>query len=831
MLLFDESTLKSAISVTLMLLLMGSATQSHAELPANTWSLLKADPFGARRGSAIRYAPNRKAFFLWGFMNDDPDLLQEQPLMRIPEYDVVAFDPDVGEWQSQLPFEWRELWSQRLPLSYVPRTYSGITTGSERTVLRSPTLEKEGAPRPDLNIVFDQATFHPPTGSLVYFTGGLTAAYDPERHRWSDLNPRQSPPPVVGGSLAYDPVNDEIVLFGGGHVAEQALDGHAVGFTGTWAYRHRENVWQPVRTSSQPPPRMNTRLVCDTRHQVLVLFGGDSQSHYLNDTWLYDLKRREWRPSRAEGAPAARAGHFTVYDPKTGWVFVGGGYNTKDLEDMWAYDVGSDRWLPVKGKVPTGFYLSADLATDKGLIVLVTNTQKPGDTTTCNILYPVRKTYGYRIVPAEIEQASGTLSKLQTIAKWQEAPIESDAVRRSRAQVQRQRLADLTVNQWVHLAEPGRAAPTRTWGSATFDTDRGWILYWGGGHCGYEGNDVDAYDVQDHTWKRLDAEPEYPERTWNHGVRLAGVTFKGGPWTDHGRRIYAYDPVSRRMIMVRTVRLTTGYEPGWLKAFPSTLTSDYQAKVDALVNPPSSYVKYVTWSFDPDRGSWELLGAAPAGLDTVFSTPKGVMAVNVDWPSRLNDAGYLLPWKPSDPAEDKALYLWRSDRKDWERLTEGPLSPQNLYEQTSLAYDPKRDLVYLHGAGERRDELWLADLQTRRWRKLEPQVAAPPNQPPQCGREAVLIPKEDVLLVYEMTNRHACGWTVWAYHIGANRWQELAPSAPSGSRLPERIGQNAAMVYDPTHDVVLLVVGERGDEGKASVFALRYQSSSHRRGQ
>ena len=32
--------------------------------------------------------------FLWGFMNDDPDLLQEQPLIRMPEYDMVLFDPD-----------------------------------------------------------------------------------------------------------------------------------------------------------------------------------------------------------------------------------------------------------------------------------------------------------------------------------------------------------------------------------------------------------------------------------------------------------------------------------------------------------------------------------------------------------------------------------------------------------------------------------------------------------------------------------------------------------------------------------------------------------------
>src|SRR5262249_49793799 len=156
------------------------------------------------------------AFFLWGYMNDDPELLQEQPLMRIPEYDVVAFDTAEGRWRSQIPLEWERLWTKQLPLAYIPRTYAGITSGSERTVMRGSTPDKEGLPRPDLNIVFDQVVWVPSVHSLVYFTGGLTASYNPTRRRWIDLAPRHSPPPVLGGSLAYDPLNDDIVLFGGG---------------------------------------------------------------------------------------------------------------------------------------------------------------------------------------------------------------------------------------------------------------------------------------------------------------------------------------------------------------------------------------------------------------------------------------------------------------------------------------------------------------------------------------------------------------------------------------------------------------------------------------
>ena len=159
---------------------------------------------------------------------------------------------------------------------------------------------------------------------------------------------------MLGGSLAYDPLHDEVVLFGGGHVAESTTDGRLAGYTGTWSFDLKSNDWRQLPSGVQPPPRMNTRMVTDTRNQVLVLFGGDGQSHYLADTWLFDLKSREWRLSKAPGGPEARAGHFTVYDPQTGWVIIGGGYNRRDLTDMWAYDACGDLWVRLTGPCPSG---------------------------------------------------------------------------------------------------------------------------------------------------------------------------------------------------------------------------------------------------------------------------------------------------------------------------------------------------------------------------------------------------------------------------------------------------------------------------------------------
>ncbi len=804
-------------------LLAAALPLAAADLPANRWVELARDTAGARPGSAIRYAAASRQFVLWGFMNDDPDLLQEQPLMRIPEYDVVAFDPDQGRWSSQLPPAWQKLWSRQLPLASIPRAYSGITTGSERTVMRVSTDDEQAAPRPDLNVVYDQVAYRPANDTLYYFTGGLTASYDVAHRRWSDLRPHRSPPPVLAGSLAYDPLHDEVLLFGGGHVAESAIDGDRAqagmpqskvrGYTGGWAYSIADNTWRPLETAAAPPPRMNTRVVTDTRNNVLVLFGGDSQKAFLADTWLFDLRTRTWKKSAAPGPPA-RAGHFTVYDPESGMVIVGGGYNRADLSDMWGYDATHDRWQRLAGEVPTGFYLSADIAPERRLIVLVTSTRKPDDRMTCNLLFPVRTTYGFRIDAATLAAGGGPPVANGPIPKRDPEEMNGAAPDPARRAAQAARLENLPENQWVLLDEPGRVAPARTWGGATFDTDRGRILYWGGGHCGYEGSDVDAYDVIEHTWLG-ETEPEYPERLWNHGVRPAGVTFDGAPWSEHGRSIYAYDPNLKKLVMADGIRLTTGYEPGWVHGYPEIST----AAPDALISEPSSYRKFATFLYDEDAKTWEIAGPAPAGLDTLVTTPLGVMGVPVSWSARLNDAGYNRLWRPTDPPVDNAVYLYRNRR--WEKLGPPQASPQNLYEMTSLAWDSKRQQLLLHGGGERRDELWAFDWKTKHWSNRNPKVAAPAGAPPPvCGRESVYLPQQDVLLTYAGPDN------TWAYTPSDNSWRKLSIPFEAGNDLPRHSSQNRAMVYDPRHNVVLLVLGGRGDMGKASVFALSYNNAT-----
>jgi hypothetical protein len=143
---------------------------------------------------------------------------------------------------------------------------------------------------------------------------------------------------------------------------------------------------------------------------------------------------------------------------------------------------------------------------------------------------------------------------------------------------------------------------------------------------------------------------------------------------------------------------------------------------------------------------------------------------------------------------------------------------------TSLAYDSKRDQVILHGGGTKRDELWIFNIKTGRWRNMQPKVVAPEGAaPPECTRESVYIPGDDVVLVYGPAPQERNMPAIWEYSLSENVWRRVKIEPMTDIDPRRRAGQNRAMVYDPGHDLVLLVLGPGGDAGPSAVFAMRYR--------
>ncbi|MBL7736192.1 MAG: hypothetical protein JNL51_12090, partial [Chitinophagaceae bacterium] len=558
-------------------------------------------------------------------------------------------------------------------------------------------------------------------------------------------------------------------------------------------------------------------------------FGGDAQSSWLGDTWILDLKTDAWRQSKNAKGPGARAGHFTVYDPTTGMVIIGGGYNDKDLSDMWGYDAAVDSWTKLKGEVPEGWFIAADIIPKKGTIVLTTSSKSEGDTESCNEIYPVRTTWAYTIKKQGLIDDAAESREITAILKRKPeeiaAGVTPDPGRRSQQQKRIQQMPD---NQWIHFSNPGRTAPIRGWGSCAFDTDRGRIITWGGGHCSYGGNDYDFYDVAENTWIASPHAAEYPERAWDKGVKPGGLTFSGAPWVRHGRKIFAYDPVSKKVISTRTVFLTAGYEPQALKHIeaPSPKAPKDQYK-------KTSYTKWTTWAYDEkEKNGWDIVCSGRIGLDLTVQTPHGVMAVDYNWGTQVMSPGLSLgttdPRDPvnmsawnGEPMVDNSVYLLKVAARGWEKLTrEGPW-PQNLYELTALVYDSRRNQLLLHGAGPNQDELWRFILDTGKWEKIEPGYAkSAGGRSPVCFREAVYLEKDDLMLTFERPADGGSQGGFWAYRVSENRWHKLDIRIPAGLTMRNMSSQDRGWAYDPVHDRVVMALGYMG---RLEVYGLKFK--------
>lgn len=219
----------------------------------------------------------------------------------------------------------------------------------------------------------------PPAGRL-----GHSAIYDPVRNRmlvfggyyyaagyhylndvwalaltgtptWTQLAPAGSlPPPRSGHITAYDPVRDEMLVFGG-----YSFDGGYQYFNDVWSLSlGGAPVWNQIgAVGPLPSPRAGHAAVYDPVRDRLLVLGGysyDGASHYLADAWALSLGGSPaWTPvTRDDTGPGPRAGHAAVYDGNGDRMWVIGGYYYDNgphvLNDWWALNLSdASGWWPL----------------------------------------------------------------------------------------------------------------------------------------------------------------------------------------------------------------------------------------------------------------------------------------------------------------------------------------------------------------------------------------------------------------------------------------------------------------------------------------------------
>ena len=147
------------------------------------------------------------------------------------------------------------------------------------------------------------------------FSSGSTGADGPLRFR--EIAPGRN-----SHAMAYDPVRQQVVIFGG-------YNGNSLG--DTWVFDGSN--WIRRFPATSPVDRWAARMVWDGARNELVLFGGTRSTGRLNDTWTWN--GTTWTQKSPTTSPAPRENFCMAYDAARQRVVLFGGANGGQETWLW----------------------------------------------------------------------------------------------------------------------------------------------------------------------------------------------------------------------------------------------------------------------------------------------------------------------------------------------------------------------------------------------------------------------------------------------------------------------------------------------------------------
>ena len=733
------TSIAAPLAVAWALVLSPAAGAGRAETTAGKFVQVADDDVGGHYFSQVIYAPTIRGLVSWGTR------IHSKPIRaHETQHFLVAENKWIDAWPAGKEAAWAGEF-KRWPdweICHATGTF----------------YERDGVQMPRPNSSFHQVCWDAHNKRVLFHLGSMTFSYEPLSRRWKLVVDRaaaaQPPAMLIWSSLCYDPVNRQVLLFGGGGI--DAPDGRPH----TWALDVATDKWRRLELDVEPPARCNSRMVYDSRNRLIVLFGGDGQDRGLADTWVFDVAKRRWGERKAARSPHPRHCHAMAYLAKSGLVLLVGGkavcdYRQRDKlsRQTWVYDAAKNTWTPLAVETPKFDWGSMENVPGTDEVILVTASRYDHG----------RRTYRLRY-DASIPAARGTLFegvapgtfalKTERTKAWYDDQPPADANAHARF------LASLPANEWVE-AKPPKSAKGRTWGTGIFDSDRGIALKWGGGHSGYQGTDMVFYDVAANRFS-IDRTPAFtPEPFGRWARRPAGRTFFSQPWTRHMRRTCAYD-------RVRKVGVFTDCGG----------SSFYKRSLDLRVKH--------TWLYDPAARRWlePIPQPFPGGgthSPIAVATRAGVVVYQYG-------KMYRLAGEPGKPR------TWT-----WEDIAvEGKLAPRK-HEHMGIVCDSRRDRLILLGETDernrrdRRPALWMFDMKKRQWSKGPSPAAGGVTT-----REAVYAGDQDAVLAYGPATKGDAVWTR-VYLCAESRWVALP------IKTPRYLVHEVGLVYDPIHKLAVLL--------------------------
>lgn len=202
------------------------------------------------------------------------------------------------------------------------------------------------SPRIDGTIAYD------PTDRTVYLFGGQDSAarndlwaYSLATRQWREVTTGATRPPArFGHTLAFDPVRRRVVAFGG----------QAAGFfSDVWAFSIAAGTWSQLSPDDAGPNRRYGHSgIYDATRDRLVISHGFTDEGRFDDTWAFDFSNNSWRDiSPASNRPVRRCLHHAAYDQANSRMYLYGGcaspFGPCPLGDLWSFDLNQNRWTQI----------------------------------------------------------------------------------------------------------------------------------------------------------------------------------------------------------------------------------------------------------------------------------------------------------------------------------------------------------------------------------------------------------------------------------------------------------------------------------------------------
>ncbi|CAK4847124.1 unnamed protein product [Aphanomyces euteiches] len=158
--------------------------------------------------------------------------------------------------------------------------------------------------------------------------------------------------------MAYDELHKKVVMFGGKSNTGTLLDE-----TWLWDGAKDEQTWAEVTgLNPNPPARLGAGIAYDPISQKVIMFGGEGAAGVLNDTWLWNGVK--WTKANVSG-PSVRSGVQMAYDGHQ--IVLFGGYTLSGgkkipIGETWIWDGAN--WLQQQPSVSPPNMHSGGMAYD-----------------------------------------------------------------------------------------------------------------------------------------------------------------------------------------------------------------------------------------------------------------------------------------------------------------------------------------------------------------------------------------------------------------------------------------------------------------------------------